>query len=455
MTDSEIYVTYISYLMPLAEVLIGGCCFYLLAKGVMGNKKVAASVGAAYFLTMLVLYFIPMHFTHFTAYCIGTFTAFLVMCRMDRRNYEQKTFIAVTFFTLHWFAFAMAEILRDKCYDFALNTDFMALHPDIWFALYVGMCIFWLILELLFMVVSIWYLLKHYPHKYAEMSKKELLILTIPSVTGVLGYKSMWYYRSSYIRESGKNSDIYDTLAILYYIVTVILIVVMIVLYQKIREQQEEKLQNELLAAQIDSIRQHIEQVEILHQNIRSIKHDMTNHLITLERLYVGNKTEEAKVYSMDLKTVLDEVTGKVNSGNPVTDVILQEMKSEAEKRKIQFDINFHYPAGSNVNAFDISVILNNVLQNALENAEKCEKPYVSILSYRRSNAYMIEVNNSFTGKLQWDTDKELPITSKRKTDGHGYGLVNVRRVAEKYSGDIDIVLKDGEFQLNIMLMLV
>ncbi len=105
-------------------------------------------------------------------------------------------------------------------------------------------------------------------------------------------------------------------------------------------------------------------------------------------------------------------------------------------------------------NVFDISVILNNALQNALENAEKSEKPYISILSYRRNNAYMIEISNSFTGDLQWDTEKELPITSKRKLDGHGYGLANIRKMARKYSGDIDVVQMDGEFCLSIMLML-
>lgn len=180
----------------------------------------------------------------------------------------------------------------------------------------------------------------------------------------------------------------------------------------------------------------------------------MTNHIITLERLYAGNRTEEAKAYTIELKAVLAGATGNMNSGNPVTDVILKEIQSEAEKRNIRFDMDFHYPTGSNLNAFDISVILHNALQNALENVTKSEKPYITICSYRSNNAYMIEISNSFAGDLQWDTEKELPITTKRKPDGHGYGVVNIRRVARKYSGDIDIVLRDGEFCLSIMLML-
>ncbi|MDE7283128.1 MAG: hypothetical protein K2N85_06055 [Lachnospiraceae bacterium] len=58
------------------------------------------------------------------------------------------------------------------------------------------------------------------------------------------------------------------------------------------------------------------------------------------------------------IKSVLFVGTGKIKSGNPVTDVILLELKNEAEKRNIDFQSDFHYPAGTNINAFDVSVML-------------------------------------------------------------------------------------------------
>ena len=128
----------------------------------------------------------------------------------------------------------------------------------------------------------------------------------------------------------------------------------------------------------------------------------------------------------------------------------------------------FYYPTGANINAFDISVILNNALQNAMENALHLPSgdegegaaPYISVLSYHSNNAYMIEISNSFTGNLKWDEERGLPVTSKEKTEGHGYGqthgygLSNIRMVARKYSGDIAIDLKEDEFRLSIMLMM-
>lgn len=61
----------------------------------------------------------------------------------------------------------------------------------------------------------------------------------------------------------------------------------------------------------------------------------MTNHIVTLERLYEENKTKEAVAYGTDLKAALLEVTGEIQSGNPVTDVILQERKKEAEQETL------------------------------------------------------------------------------------------------------------------------
>lgn len=431
-----------------------GYFFYRLAKPFMENKRGVFSIGVIYSLTMLVLYVMSLQIDSFTAYSIGVFTAFLLMCGIDQQNYEQKAFITVVFFSLRWFTSAIAEILYDNLYNFVGNTDYMTVHPSMSFALYVGVCLLYLVLEFLFTAISIWCILKKYANKYDKMSKKELLMLSVPSFLGIAGYEIIQNYRNFYIAEIGKNSNMYDIMSLLYYATAIITIVVIIVLYQIIKTGQKEKLQNELLATQMESIRQHIEQVENLYQNIRSIKHDMTNHIITLERLYDTNKIEEAKAYSKELKTVLAKATNKINSGNPVTDVILQEMQKEAEKRKICFYTNYHYPIDANINAFDMSVILHNALQNALENTGGVETPYISIVSYCSNNAYMIEIKNSFTGNLQWDIENGLPITSKLKMDNHGYGLSNIRRVAEKYSGDIAIDLEDEVFCLSIMLMM-
>ncbi|MDE6388118.1 MAG: GHKL domain-containing protein [Lachnospiraceae bacterium] len=465
----------VSDMLSIAEALIKGYCFYCLIKpfmisevtstdvcaldgtstaGIKGKKR-AICVGAVYFLIMLVLYIAPLHVTAQTAYGMGSLIIFCFICWMDRRNYRQKAFLVVVFFSLNWLSAAMAEIMYDNLYAFAENTDYMRSCPEImWIALYAGVCLFYLTLEFSFTAIGIWQVLKAYRNKSEDMKTKEVIMLSVPSLMGMMAYQIIRNYRMFYIIEGGRDTTAYDILTVLFYAVSVIAIVVAIVLYQDIKAKQKENRQAEYLAMQIENIRQHIEQVESFHQSIRSMKHDMTNHVLTLERLYEENKAKEAMAYGTELKTALSEMTGEITSGNAVTDVILRERQREAEKLQICFHSEFYYPKDTDINAFDISVILNNALQNAIEHAAESKTPYLSIRSYHKNNAYMIEVRNSFDGNLQWDMESGLPVTSKGQTDGHGYGLPNIRRVARKYSGDIAIDVKDGEFCLSVMLMM-
>ena len=466
MEQAGIWWKAVSYGLPVLETVLMGYCLYRLTAPFIEKKRGAFRIGAAYVLVMSGIYVISWLGGLSLRRMAGALAVFLVMCRTDRRNYGQKAFLVQTFFSLHRFASAVAEMIYDNLYYIMGNTDYMAAHPELSFALYAGVCVTYLMAELLFMGVSVWFILRTYVYRYAGMSKKELLVLVTPSFMGVAGYWVIWHYRNFYIREIQRNSDIYDMLSLFYYIVAMITIVAVIALYQSIKAGQEEKLQNELLAVQMEDIRRHIEQVENLYQDIRGIRHDMANHIVTLERLYEVHKAEEAKAYGAKLKTALARTTGQLKSGNPVTDVILLGAQKEAGKRGIEFRSEFCYPTGTRIDAFDISVVLNNSLQNALENVEKVKengsvdgsvdgKPHIIICSYRRNNAYMIEIRNSFTGNMQWDALSGLPVTLKGKEDGqsHGYGLANIRRVARKYSGDIAVDVKNGEFRLSIMLM--
>lgn len=459
MIKEEISWVIFFYVIPIAEIILSGYFFSCLVKPFMENIKGAYYVSTAYVSAMLILYLIPFYFNVFAAYFIGVSAAFFVMCRVDRRNYEQKAFLAVTFFAVRGFVSAVAEILYDNLYSFAENTDYMANHPGMWFALYVGVCIFYLLMEFVITAASIRCIVRNYVYKSAAMQKRELLMLTIPPVMGTAGYVIIWYYRRYYLSERKELPGNYDILSLIYYFAALIMIVVIIVLYQKIKAGQEEKLQKELLAVQIDSIRKHIEKVEHLYQDIRSVRHDMANHIVTLERLYAGNKTEEARAYRERLETDFSRTAGGIKSGNPVTDVILWEAQEEAEKRSIRFDIDFHFPVDSGVDAYDLSVILNNALQNAMEHMADEREPYLYVRSYRKDSAFMIEIGNRFTGSLQWDAESGLPVTTKKNRDihgygqAHGYGLGNIRRTAEKYAGDIAIDIRDDMFCLSVLLM--
>ena len=445
-----------TYIYIIAYTSMTGYILYYFAKPFMIKKDKTFCVGASYIFTMCILDVVPVMLSNFVAYSTGILLAFLVMCWIDRRNYRQKIYIVITFFSLRWLSAYLASTITANLYGKMVMTPYLAGRPVQQLVATVGTDILKLAIMFSVLRFSVGRIIKAYTYKRENMTTKELLMLIVPSVTGMTGYEIMQYYQT-YIETSVQEtvSGIYYVLALLHYGISIVTIVVVAVLFHNIKENQEGKLQNEMISAQIDNMKRHIGQVENLYQDIRGMKHDMANHILTLERLYAANEAEQAQEYARELTTALvNMAAGEIKSGNPITDTILQEWKTEAEKRNICLESEFHFPADSNINVFDLSVILNNALQNAVENTVGGEAAHIDVLSYCRNNAYMIEISNSFTGSLQWDTECGLPITSKGETESHGYGLSNIRKVAQKYFGDMDIVLQDEKFLLSVMLIM-
>ncbi len=473
----ENYWAWTTYIYMLTDILGTGYALYRFTVPFLVRKRGAFCIGAAYSATICALHFLPCPIHNFVIYSAGVLVSLSVMCRVDPRNYCQKIFIAVTFFSLRWMSAYMTMSVMDCIYEDVVSRAYLIRHPVLQLAAYIGTELLNLTLRFLILGVGIKCIVKAYAYKREYMSAKELFMLLVPSATGMLEYEIMRYYQTVLENSTGNGTvnagssaalHIYDVLAFFHYGISIAALVVMTVIFQNVKARQEEKLQRELLDAQLQSIRRHIGQVEDSYQNIRGIRHDMTNHMLTLEKLYACRKPEDALAYSADLKKALGDLTGEEKSGSPVTDVILREWQREAEKRNICFRSDFHYPADSGINAFDVSVILNNALQNAVEHTTLDAAdgvPYISIVSYCRNNAFMIEISNRFNGELQWDDQSGLPVTSKGKADdvsfgeaaryerSHGYGIANIQRMARKYCGDIDIVLKEGEFCLCVLMM--
>ena len=321
------------------------------------------------------------------------------------------------------------------------------------YGLYVGTRVLDIVLCIAFIAVAIGLINKAYIYKKDEMSIKEMVMLIIPSLVGVTGYGILQYYLMIYERDTGKNLidtyGFYGALSFLHYLISIVAILVVIVMFQNWKEMQEEQRGQELVLNQISDMKKHIGEVEKLYRDIRSMRHDMGNHIQTLEHLVAHNNMDDATEYLEHLKNEWDEVSPEIKTGSPVIDVILMEKLREAKERQIRFLSDFHYPQNTKLNAFDLSVIMNNALNNCMENVSG-DDPYISISSFRKNSIFMITIKNSYQGELNY-SDSDLPETTK-SGKGHGIGLNNISRVAKMYMGDISLEQVDKEVILSIML---
>ena len=442
-----------SKISVIALLMITGIYFGKFVCPYIKKKKGAVAVSIVYITIMLVLYMIPPQIDNFSAYLIGVIAAFLAMYVEDRRNIYQKIFLAITFFSIRWLTVAMAGRLDDLVTKALVFRNMSAEKVWLQYGLYVGTRVLDIVLCIAFIAVAIGLINKAYIYKKDEMSVKEMVMLIIPSLVGVTGYGILQYYLMIYERDTGKNLidtyGFYGALSFLHYLISIVAILFVIVMFQNWKEMQEEQRGQELVLNQISDMKKHIEEVEKLYRDIRSMRHDMGNHIQTLEHLVAHNNMDDATEYLEHLKNEWDEVSPEIKTGSPVIDVILMEKLREAKERQIRFLSDFHYPHNTKLNAFDLSVIMNNALNNCMENVSG-DDPYISISSFRKNSIFMITIKNSFGGQLNFG-DSDLPETTKSGRE-HGIGLNNIRRVARMYMGDISLEQGNEEVILSIMM---
>ena len=98
----------------------------------------------------------------------------------------------------------------------------------------------------------------------------------------------------------------------------------------------------------------------------------------------------------------------------------------------------------------DISVILNNGLDNAFEACETAaEHPFVSLSAKQKGNMLLLTIENTSSASLVWEDG--LPVSEKPGI-GHGFGLKNIQRCAEKYYGTVKAYQEEKRFYLTVML---
>lgn len=204
---------------------------------------------------------------------------------------------------------------------------------------------------------------------------------------------------------------------------------------------------------QIQAIQARIREMEQFYAQIRQWKHELRGHLSNISGLVQNKEYASLEEYMIQMGEDISDVTRALSTGNPVTDVIVNDKRQQSQTLDIRFEADFHYPASEAFDAFDVGIILQNLLQNALEACEKVPagQRFVSLTGRKTGRFFLIEVKNSFAGKVAFGADG-LPVTAKKDTAIHGIGLSNVRREARKYMGELELHAEGQEFSAAVLL---
>lgn len=193
--------------------------------------------------------------------------------------------------------------------------------------------------------------------------------------------------------------------------------------------------------------------LEILYNKVNGFKHDFDNIVSTLDGFIENNDMPGLKTYFTEVKkdcritNNLSILNPKIIN-NPGIYSLLNNKYFKAINANVNFELEFFLDLDTlNVNIYEFSRMLGILIDNAIEEAQKCTEKIVKVI-FRRENKNhraIIIVENTYSNK-NVDTEKIFEKGVSGKKNHSGIGLWEVRHYVEK-SKNLDLfTTKNNKF---------
>lgn len=195
--------------------------------------------------------------------------------------------------------------------------------------------------------------------------------------------------------------------------------------------------------------------IQELLDEMKASEHEYKNHLNILYCMIQVCKEDElrdrAKKYIGNVFENKNLLNNLSYIENTILKGVLLSKINQAEKNEIicKYKIDSQLE-GIALDDSELTVVLSNLFNNAIESASNSEKKYIDIFTTYKNGKYVIEVSNSVSNF----TEDMIPSISKirfsTKGTGRGYGIYNINKIVNKYKGKINMSVKEDMFNISI-----
>ncbi len=243
------------------------------------------------------------------------------------------------------------------------------------------------------------------------------------------------------------------TLKILLSVLCVVMLLVVIgscMVQQRETQRDEELSELRAIKQAQETENKYFEILERQNNNLRVYAHDTKNHLQAIR-----NMTDDENIieYLERLTADLNKYSRQASSGNHNLDVIINKYITECEIKGVSFDYDIRLSNLSGIQMFDLVSILGNLLDNALESAEKTEKKSIRLQTDHRNTYDVIVITNSCDVKPLAHGDNLK--SSKANKKQHGLGIKSIKSALVNYDGDYNWEYdeENKEFISTVMIL--
>ena len=233
-----------------------------------------------------------------------------------------------------------------------------------------------------------------------------------------------------------------DMLWLILSITTMLLLgVVLILFYRHIHKTRE---YTQVLESQNQWISETCSRQMVESESLRREIHDFTNHLLVIRSLSANNRESQDYIDSL-LKQHQNIYSPEhlCHSGYIIIDSLINQKKQQAKQLQTDFQYRIHLSDELFMKPIDISIVLGNQLDNALEATAKLpeqERAIMVELGEKGAFVFFRVMNTCISdpfdanGNLS-STKKTVPHITAYETPETGWGISNIQRTLAKYGG--------------------
>nr|WP_295281328.1 sensor histidine kinase [uncultured Blautia sp.] len=193
---------------------------------------------------------------------------------------------------------------------------------------------------------------------------------------------------------------------------------------------------------------------QVTKENIALINrkcHDLKHQISALRTMEPSEKREE---YINEIENAVLIYGSAVQTGNQTLNLILMDKMLFCEQHEIKFTCVTDGEKLGFMDTMDIYSMFGNAMDNAIEATckEEPEKRIINLRVGSNENFLVVHIENYVSKQLV--LVDEIPLTTKVNKDYHGFGIMSIRYIAQKYGGTMNIKVDNNLFCLDILLPL-
>ena len=280
-----------------------------------------------------------------------------------------------------------------------------------------------------------------------RMDRKEIGTLSFLSLfLFILLSSGLSFIGSEYIFKDSMSLFLYAALLIAVFVIYIIIFRMLYLSHEKVLLQQENiqaQHQMELRDEQYHRITETI-------QGTRRLRHDIKHHILMIQSLLSEGDIAKAEAYLNEYLDTVNQYAVMNLCSNLIVNMVVSHYYALAKENDIDFKVRINVPKELPIQDSDISVLLGNLLENAITAVfsapeNQCKIDLNMIIA---GKILVVTVDNGFGGELLYENGEY----QSTKPNHRAFGLKSIMAIAEKYNGHAEFTHEEMIFHSSVIL---